>query len=52
LDEVDRLVLLDAYVARQRFLARLQAVEVGRVLFGSREAREIQTAEMLALVGF
>jgi len=51
MDEVDRLALLEAYVTRQRFLARLQAVEVGRVLFGSKEPREISTAEMLGLLG-
>lgn len=48
---VDKVNLLHAYVRRQQFLARLQALEVAKVLFGKAEPREISTAEMMRIIG-
>jgi hypothetical protein len=48
------MIFLDAYIRRQQFLARLQAAEISRILFGDKKAggggsqghREISTAAM------
>lgn len=45
--------LSTAWVRRQQFLARLQAAEISKMLFGEGKgaAREVSTGQMMGLLG-
>jgi hypothetical protein len=39
-----------AYIKRQQWLARMQAVEIGRLLFGKPEPKMVSSDELLAML--
>jgi hypothetical protein len=55
-DQVDDVLaaqLATSWACRQKFLARMQAVEVSKILFGDGKLRatEVSTAEMMRMLG-
>lgn len=37
---------------RQRIMAKLQAVEIAKILFGSKEPKEVSTGDMFKKMGW
>jgi hypothetical protein len=55
-DQIDGVLtaqLIGSWARRQKFLARMQAIEVSKVLFGdgNPQATEVSTAKMMRMLG-
>jgi hypothetical protein len=42
--------LMRGYIKRRQWLARLQAIEIGRLLFGQPEPKMVSSDELLAML--